>query len=191
MRRVGGALLVTALALACGVAVAAQLRRMLEPPEGWPGIALALAACLAVAWLVRIAPAGLPRISASAVALLAAVLCVVGLRTGRWPLQSDVGGPDGYLGASGYLRQTGLALGEIGRAWVQVLYPADAVAEPDAVAVVRLVGLLLALVAALALIAYRSPLPAVLSVAVATAVGSLFLGLEPVRARTPRRVRVR
>lgn len=172
----------TALALACGVAVAAQLRRMLEPPEGWPGIAIALAACLAVAWLVRMAPAGLPRISASAVALLAAVLAVAGLRTGRWPLQPDVGGPDGYLGASGYLRQTGLALGEIGRAWVQVLYPADAAAEPDAVAVVRLVGLLLALVAALALIVYRSPLPAVLAVAVATAVGSLFLGLEPVWA---------
>ncbi|MFM7246064.1 MAG: transglutaminaseTgpA domain-containing protein, partial [Actinomycetota bacterium] len=182
MRRAGFPLLVTGLALVCAVAIAAQLRRMLEPAGAWPGIAVAIVACLVLAWLVRLAPAGLPRISATAVALLAAVLGVVGLRTGRWPLQEDVGGPDGYLGSAGYLRETGLALGEIARAWVQVLYPADAAAEPDAVAVVRLVGLVLVLAAAIALIAYRSPVPAVLAVAAATAVGSLFLGLGPVWA---------
>lgn len=182
MRRFRGPLLVTGLAFVCGLAIAVQLRRMLEPSAAWPGILTALAACLAVAWLVRLAPSGLPRLAASAVALLGACLAIVGLRTGRWPLQEDIGGPDGYLGGSGYLRETGLALGEIGRAWVQVLYPADTAAEPDAVAVVRLVGLLFALVAALALIAYRSPVPAVLCVAVATAIGSLFLGLAPVWA---------
>ncbi len=182
MRGRAASVLVTALAALCALAIAGQLRRMLEPAEPWPGIVVAIAAVLAVAWLVRLAPAGLPRISAAAVALLAAVLAVVGLRTGRWPLQEDVGGPDGYLGSAGYLRESGLALGEIARAWVQVLYPAEAAAEPDAVAVMRLVGLLLAVAAAIALIAYRSPVPAILAVATATAVASLFLGLEPVWA---------
>ncbi len=180
IRRGVDAAIPTALALACGGAIVAYLRTMLEPAAAWPGPLAVVVLCAAAAWLVRLAPAGLPRIAAAAVAVLAAVLGVTGLRTGRWPVQEDVGGPDGYLGASGYLRETGLALGDIARAWVQVLYPAEAAAEPDAVAVVRLVGLLLALVAALALIAFRSPVPAILAVAAAAAVASLFIGLEPV-----------
>lgn len=180
IRRGLDAAIPTVLAFICGGAIVAYLRTMLEPVAAWPGPLAAVVLCVGAAWLVRLAPAGLPRIAAAAVAMLGAVLTVTGLRTGRWPVQEDVGGPDGYLGAGGYLRETGLALGDVARAWVQVLYPAEAAAEPDAVAVVRLVGLLLALAAALALIAFRSPVPAILAVAAAVAVTSLFIGLEPV-----------
>ncbi|MGA0121580.1 MAG: transglutaminase-like domain-containing protein [Gaiellales bacterium] len=181
-RRAVDGVVATVLAVLCGAVVVAYLRPLLDPAEAWTGALGAVVACAAVAWLVRLLPAGLPRSAGAALAGLAAVLAAGGLRTGRWPVQEDVAGPDGYLGASGYLRATGRALGEMARAWVQVLYPADAAAEPDAVAVVRLVGLVLVLAAAVALMACRAPLPAILAVAAAAAVGSLFIGVEPVWA---------
>ena len=64
---------------------------------------------------------------ASAVAVgLAVPVLAVGRDTGRWPLQEDLRGPDGYLGPLGYLQAGGDALTAIGRAWVRTVFPTAA-----------------------------------------------------------------
>lgn len=166
----------TAAAAACALVIAAELRRLLVPAPGWTVPLIAVGAVIAMAWLLRAIPGVRARLAAAVATALAVPVLVVWRETGRWPLQEDVGGRDGYLGPFGYLADAAAALLAVARAWVQAVFPIGEAVEPRAATAVLAVGLALALVAAVALIAFRTPLPAILAVATALAIGTLFLG---------------
>ena len=179
-RRVGRAAVPVVLYLLCAGWIVFYLRFLVEPAPDWRAPLLVVVAIGVVVWaLGRIRPRLL---RAVAVALVAAVgvLLLLGTRSGAWPWREDVRGRDGYLGAGGYLDQIQETLRNAGTAWVRVVFPADGVGEPDAVLAVRLIALVLLVLCAAGLLAFRVPLLAILSVAGAVVLATLFVVPERV-----------
>ncbi len=164
-----------ALYALCGMFVMAYLRRLFEPSTGWLEVAVAVAAVAAVGVVARLVRPRFGRIAVLAAGGVVGLAVVIGLRRGAWPWREDLRGPDGYLGAGGYLDEVVEAIRQAGVAWVQVIWPADADAEPDAIAVVRVIALVLLLVCAGGLIAFRVPLLGVLAAAAAATPVTLFI----------------
>ena len=170
----------TVLAALCALAIAAELRTLLEPTPAWPGLIAATAALVAIAWLLRLVRRPRLRLAASALVALAVPIVAVARDIGRWPLQEDLRGPDGYLGPMGYLADAGGSVQAMARAWVGSVFPVAQTAEPHAAGALLALGLVLALVAVVAVGAFRAPLPAILAVATATTIGTLFAPLPQV-----------
>ena len=172
------AIVPTLLYLLCAGWVVGYLRLLVEPALPWGGPVLAVVGVGAVAWLLRALRPRALRLVAVVVATLIGVALVVGDRSGAWPWREDVRGRDGYLGAGGYLDQAADVLRNTGTAWVRVIFPADAVGEPDAVVGVRLIALSLLVVCACGLIVFRVPLLGILAAAGAATLSTLFLTPE-------------
>ncbi len=169
------ALLPTALYALCATWVAAYLRTLVDPAPSWRDPVIAIVVVAAAAWGVRLVrPRGL-RVAAVVVGTLLGALLLVGGRTDAWPWREDLQGRDGYLGAGGYVEQVTAALRAVGTSWVRVVFPADAVGDPDAVVGVRLIALVLLVLCATGLIVFRVPLLAVFAAAGATTLASLFV----------------
>ena len=174
-RRVGRAAVPVVLYLLCAGWIVFYLRLLIEPASDWRVPLLVVVAVGACAWIVGRIRLRLLRVVAVALVAAVSILLILGTRSGAWPWREDVGGRDGYLGAGGYLDQVLAVLRNAGTAWVRVVFPADGVGEPDAVLAVRLIALVLLLLCAAGLLTFRVPLLAILSVACAVVLTTLFV----------------
>ena len=177
-QRVGTMAVPAVLYLLCAGWVVVYLRLLVEPAPGWRTPLLAIVVIGAVAWLLRLIR---PRVLRAVAAVLAAAfgtLLVLGARARAWPWREDVRGRDGYLGAGGYLDQVQETVRNAGTAWVRVVFPADGAGEPDAVVAVRLIALGLLVLCAVGLLTFRIPLLAILAVAGAVVLATLFVAPE-------------
>lgn len=159
----------------CATYAMAYLRLLFVPSTPWIEVAVAIAAVAAVGGAARLVRPRAGRIAVLVAGAVAGFAVVIGLRRGAWPWREDLRGRDGYLGAGGYLEEVVDAVRDAAIAWVQVIFPADPAAEPDAVAVVRVIALLLLLVCAGGLLAFRVPLLGVLAAAAAATPVTLFV----------------
>ena len=157
----------TLLYLLCAASVCGYLRLLLVPATNWREVVVVILLVGGLGWGVRMLGARRLRGGALAGVVLGVLLLVVGVRSAAWPWRD------------GYADQSLEALRQAAAAWVRVIFPAEATAEPDAVTIVRLITVGLVLVCASTLIVFRVPLLAVLAVAGAGTISTLFLSLEP------------
>jgi transglutaminase-like putative cysteine protease len=160
---------------ACATWVVAYLRLLIEPAPAWPAPIAAMVVIAVVAWLLRLIGSRPVRVVGTVVMGVLGVLLILGQRADAWPWRDDVRGADGYLGPGGYLDQLTDAVRSTGTAWVRVIFPADAVGEPDAVVGVRLITLTLLICCASGLLVFRVPLLAVFAAAGAATLSTLFI----------------
>jgi transglutaminase-like putative cysteine protease len=177
-RRIGRVAVPVVLYLLCAGWIVFYLRLLVEPAPDWQAPLLAVVAIGLVAWSLGRIRQRLLRVAAVALAAVVGILLVLGTRSGAWPWREDVSGRNGYLGAGGYLDQVQELLRNAGTAWVRVVFPADGVGEPDAVLAVRLIALGLLVLCAAGLLTFRVPLLAILSVACAVVLASLFVARD-------------
>lgn len=158
----------TLLYLLCAVAVCGYLRLLLVPAVDWREVFVVILLVGSLGWALRTIRSRSLRACALAGVVLGMLMLIVGVRSAAWPWRD------------GYADQSLEVLRQAAAAWVRVIFPADAAAEPDAVTIVRLITVGLVLVCASALIVFRVPLLAVLAVAGAATISTLFLYHEPV-----------
>ena len=158
----------TLLYLLCAVAVGGYLRLLLVPAVDWREVIAVILLIGVLGWGLRTLRSRVLRGCALAGVVLGVLMLVIGARSAAWPWRD------------GYADQSFEVLRQAAAAWVRVVFPADAAAEPDAVTMVRLITVGLLLVCASTLIVFRVPLLAVLAVAGAATISTLFLYLEPV-----------
>ncbi len=158
----------TLLYLLCAASVCGYLRLLLVPAADWREVLAVILLVGVLGWGLRMLRSRVLRGCALAGVVLGVLMLVVGARSAAWPWRD------------GYVDQSLEVLRQAAAAWVRVIFPADAAAEPDAVTIVRLITVGLVLVCASALIVFRVPLLAVLAVAGAATISTLFLYHEPV-----------
>ena len=158
----------TLLYLLCAVSVCGYLRLLLVPAANWREALVVILLAGSLGWALRTLRSRVVRGCALVGVVLGLLMLVVGVRRAAWPWRD------------GYWDQSLEVLRQAAAAWVRVIFPADAAAEPDAVTIVRLITVGLVLVCASTLIVFRVPLLAVLAVAGAATISTLFLYLEPV-----------
>ena len=158
----------TLLYLLCAVCVCGYLRLLVVPAVEWREVLVVILLVGGLGWGLRTLPSRSLRGCALAGVVLVMLMLVIGARSAAWPWRDAYG------------EQSLEVLRQAAAAWVRVIFPADAAAETDAVTMVRLITVGLLLVCASALIAFRVPLLAVLAVAGAATISTLFLYHEPV-----------
>ena len=158
----------TLLYLLCAVAVGGYLRLLLVPAADWREVFAVILLVGVIGWGLRAIRSRSLRGGALVGVVLGVLVLLIGARSAAWPWRA------------GYWDQSLEVLRQAAAAWVRVIFPADAAAEPDAVTMVRLITVGLLLVCASTLSVFRVPLLAVLAVAGAATISTLFLYLEPV-----------
>ena len=158
----------TLLYLLCAVSVCGYLRLLLVPAASWREVFVVILLVGVLGWGLRALRSRVLRGCGFVGVVLGMLALVIGLRGAAWPWRP------------GYWDQSLEVLRQAAAAWVRVIFPADAAAEPDAVTMVRLITVGLVLVCASTLIVFRVPLLAVMAVAGAATISTLFLHLEPV-----------
>ncbi len=170
---------VTLAYLLTAVTIVLYLRLLLVPAPAWYELVGAIFAIGAPAVGIRQLRRRSWRCVLVGLIAAGAVVASVGMRSGAWPWREDLRGADGYLGTGGYFDQIATVVAHAGAGWAAVTFPVDGSAEPDAATGVRLLLLFLLLASASTLIVFRMPLVAVVAVAIAGAIGTLFIGLQP------------